>query len=31
MITASDSFSTYDLGSYYVILPFTHTWCLEDV
>jgi UDP-N-acetylglucosamine 4,6-dehydratase/5-epimerase len=30
MITASDSFSTYDLGNYYVILPFTHTWNLEE-
>lgn len=30
MITASDSFFTYDLGSYYVILPFTHDWSLED-
>lgn len=30
MITASDSFSTYDLGKYYAILPQTHTWLLED-
>jgi UDP-N-acetylglucosamine 4,6-dehydratase (inverting) len=30
MITASDSFSTYDLGNYYVILPFIHTWSLEE-
>jgi UDP-N-acetylglucosamine 4,6-dehydratase len=30
MITASDSFFTYDIGDYYVILPFTHDWSLED-
>jgi UDP-N-acetylglucosamine 4,6-dehydratase (inverting) len=30
MITASDSFHTYDLGKYYVILPVTHSWSLED-
>lgn len=30
MITASDSFYTYDLGKYYSILPATHTWGLED-
>ena len=30
MITASDSFYTYDLGQYYVILPSSHKWCLED-
>ncbi len=30
MITSSDSFFTYDLGKYYVILPFTHDWKLED-
>jgi len=30
MITSSDSFYTYDLGSYYAILPFTHDWKLED-
>lgn len=30
MITASDSFNTYDLGRYYVILPVTHPWKLED-
>lgn len=29
MITASDSFSTYDLGKYYVILPQVTTWNLE--
>ncbi len=30
MITSSDSFSTYDLGKYYAILPQTHSWNLED-
>jgi UDP-N-acetylglucosamine 4,6-dehydratase/5-epimerase len=30
MITASDSFFTYDLGSYYVILPFVHDWSLDE-
>lgn len=30
MITASDSFTTYDLGKYYVILPQKTTWKLED-
>lgn len=30
MITASDSFYTYDLGKYYTILPSTHKWRLED-
>lgn len=30
MITASDSFFTYDLGEYYVILPFTHDWNVEE-
>jgi len=30
MITSSDSFSTYDLGTYYVILPQVSTWKLED-
>ena len=30
MITASDSFLTYDLGRYYAILPATHSWKLED-
>lgn len=29
MITSSDSFNTYDLGKYYVILPQTHQWDLE--
>lgn len=28
MITSSDSFHTYDLGKYYVILPVTHSWKL---
>ena len=30
MITSSDSFSTYDLGKYYVILPQTTNWDLND-
>ncbi|MCB0383321.1 MAG: UDP-N-acetylglucosamine 4,6-dehydratase (inverting) [Psychroserpens sp.] len=30
MITASDSFYTYDLGKYYTILPATHKWNIED-
>lgn len=30
MITASDSFHTYDLGRYYVILPVSHPWELTD-
>lgn len=30
MITSSDSFSTYDLGKYYVILPQVTAWNLED-
>ncbi len=30
MITASDSFFTYDLGKYYVILPQTPMWNTED-
>lgn len=30
MITASDSFYTYDLGKYYAIIPATHSWKLED-
>jgi UDP-N-acetylglucosamine 4,6-dehydratase (inverting) len=29
MITPSDSFYTYDLGKYYVILPATHMWKLS--
>ncbi|MEJ7820841.1 MAG: UDP-N-acetylglucosamine 4,6-dehydratase (inverting) [Chitinophagaceae bacterium] len=30
MITSSDSFSTYDLGKYYALLPQLPTWKLED-
>ncbi|MDT0686578.1 UDP-N-acetylglucosamine 4,6-dehydratase (inverting) [Autumnicola psychrophila] len=30
MITSSDSFYTYDLGKYYVIVPTTHRWKVED-
>tara|TARA_B110000285_G_C15142505_1_gene631926 strand:+ start:4836 stop:5846 length:1011 start_codon:yes stop_codon:yes gene_type:complete len=30
MITASDSFFTYDLGKYYVILPQTPIWNVND-
>lgn len=30
MITPSDSFYTYDLGTYYAILPATHKWSLEE-
>lgn len=30
MITSSDSFNTYDLGKYYVILPQMHNWKLQD-
>lgn len=30
MITASDSFTTYDLGKYYVILPQTPVWNIHD-
>jgi UDP-N-acetylglucosamine 4,6-dehydratase len=30
MITSSDSFSTYDLGKYYVILPQMPNWNLKD-
>lgn len=30
MITASDSFNTYDLGKYYVILPQQPNWSLEE-
>jgi len=30
MITSSDSFSTYDLGKYYAILPQVHSWKLDD-
>lgn len=30
MITSSDSFSTYDLGKYYVILPQVPRWSLDE-
>ena len=30
MITSSDSFFTYDLGKYYVIIPQTPMWKIED-
>ena len=30
MITSSDSFYTYDLGKYYVILPTVPGWKIED-
>jgi UDP-N-acetylglucosamine 4,6-dehydratase len=30
MITESDSFFTYDLGKYYVVLPAVTTWKLDD-
>jgi UDP-N-acetylglucosamine 4,6-dehydratase/5-epimerase len=30
MITSSDSFNTYDLGKYYVILPQMHEWSREE-
>jgi UDP-N-acetylglucosamine 4,6-dehydratase (inverting) len=30
MITSSDSFSTYDLGKYYAILPQVPTWNVDD-
>ena len=30
MITSSDSFTTYDLGKYYVIIPQVPVWKLED-
>ena len=30
MITASDSFYTYDLGKYFTILPATHKWKIAD-
>jgi UDP-N-acetylglucosamine 4,6-dehydratase/5-epimerase len=30
MITTSDAFNTYDIGKYYVILPQTTSWKLED-
>jgi UDP-N-acetylglucosamine 4,6-dehydratase len=30
MITASDSYYTWDLGKYYTILPATHKWKLDE-
>jgi UDP-N-acetylglucosamine 4,6-dehydratase (inverting) len=30
MITSSDSFTTYDLGKYYVILPQVNNWNMEE-
>jgi FlaA1/EpsC-like NDP-sugar epimerase len=30
MITQSDSFNTYDLGKYFVILPSLKSWSLEE-
>jgi UDP-N-acetylglucosamine 4,6-dehydratase len=30
MITASDSYNTYDLGQYYVIIPTVPNWNIED-
>jgi hypothetical protein len=30
MITSSDSFFTYDLGKYYVILPQIPRWSIEE-
>ena len=30
MITASDSYYTYDLGQYYAILPSSHQWNLDE-
>ena len=30
MITPSDSFYTYDLGKYFVIVPVTPNWGMED-
>ncbi|MDC0296163.1 hypothetical protein OAK95_00765 [Akkermansiaceae bacterium] len=30
MITSSDSYNTYDLGKYYVILPTLTQWDLKD-
>ena len=30
MITASDSYNTYDLGKYYVILPVVSKWNLSE-
>ena len=30
MISSSDSYTTYDLGDYYVILPYKPYWNLDD-
>jgi FlaA1/EpsC-like NDP-sugar epimerase len=30
MITASDSYNTYDLGKYYVIIPTVPNWNVEE-
>jgi len=30
MITSADSFNTYDLGKYYVILPSLPVWSVDD-
>jgi len=30
MITSSDSYTTYDLGKYFVVLPQSPTWSLKD-
>lgn len=30
MISSSDSYNTYDLGNYYVILPIAENWSLKD-
>lgn len=30
MITSSDSETTYDIGNFYTILPFQHSWSLDD-
>ncbi len=30
MITSSDSYYTYDLGKYFVIIPSTHKWKIEE-
>jgi len=30
MISSSDSYTTYDLGDYYVILPYNPIWNIEE-
>jgi FlaA1/EpsC-like NDP-sugar epimerase len=30
MITSSDSYNTYDVGQFYIILPTNPKWSLED-